>query len=130
MKTVEIETDSPLVAHARCELEAVGEIYDGMVNDAALDIVGLFAAQGHSGGSASITTELVNRLMRYEPLCPLTGEDAEWMDIAETHGQTDLWQNKRCSHVFKDEKRAWDIGLPRPEGQTEWVTITFPYTPQ
>lgn len=74
VKTIEIETDSPLVSFAKSELERVGEVYDGMVNEAAVDIIGLFAAQGHSGGSAKITTDIVNRLMRCAPLTPLTGE--------------------------------------------------------
>lgn len=126
-KTVEIETDSPLVNHARNELARVGEIYDGMVNEAALDLVGLFAAQGHSGGSAQLATEIVGRLMRYEPLSPLTGEDDEWMEI-QPDGKDALWQNRRCSHVFKDKTRAWDINLPRREG-AQWATITFPYSP-
>jgi hypothetical protein len=122
-KTVEVETNSPLVNHARRELAAVGEIYDGMVNEAAIDIVGLFAAQGHSGGSAVLTTEIVGRLMRFEPLSPLTGADDEWMEVG-----TGVWQNTRCSHVFKDSERAWDINLPRPDGEP-FVGIAFPYTP-
>ena len=124
MKTIEIETDSPIVNFAREELGRVGEIYDGMVNDGALDIIGLFATQGHSGGSAQITTDIVNRLMRYEPLSPLTGDDDEWGEV--TPG---CWQNKRCSHVFKENGRAYDIYLP-PQETGEWTTITFPYSPQ
>jgi hypothetical protein len=126
MKTVEIETanESPLVSFAVEELARVGEIYDGMVNEAAVDIVGLFSAQGHSGGSAQITTEIVNRLMRYSPLTPLTGDDDEWMEVG-----TGVFQNKRCSHVFKENGRAHDIELPRAEDATQWTEITFPYQP-
>jgi hypothetical protein len=126
MKTIEIETDSPIVNFAREELSRIGDVYDGMVNEAALDIVGLFATQGHSGGSAQLTTEIAVRLLRYEPLSPLTGADDEWTGVSEScGGQT--WQNKRCSHVFKDETRAWDIDLPRDGDQ--WTTISFPYVP-
>jgi hypothetical protein len=127
MKTVQIETaeNSPLVSFAVSELGRVGEIYDGMVNEAAVDIVGLFSAQGHSGGSAQITTDIVNRLMRYQPLTPLTGEDDEWMEVG-----SGVFQNKRCSHVFKENGRAHDIELPRAEGETQWTAITFPYTPE
>jgi hypothetical protein len=123
MKMIEVETDSPLVSFAQFELARIGDIYDGMVNEAAVDIIGLFAAQGHSGGSAHITTELVGRLMRYEPLTPLTGDDSEWTEVSDG-----LWQSKRCSHVFKDAARAWDIELPR-EGE-QWATISFPYEPK
>lgn len=107
---------------AKTELERVDLEYDGMVAQSVLDIVKLFAGQGHSGGSAIITIGVVERLMRYQPLTPLTGEEAEWTEV--TDGQ---WQNKRCPSVFKDAERAWDIDLPTMSDQ--WQTITFPYMP-
>jgi hypothetical protein len=129
IKLIECKIGSPLYEHAKRELEQVGDIYDGMVNSAALDIVGVFAAQGHSGGSAAITTQLVERLMRYEPLTPLTGEDDEWGEIGS--GQ---FQNKRCSHVFKNADGAFDINtLPNVEGGIGnglWASISFPYNPE
>jgi hypothetical protein len=73
--------------------------YDGMLGTAALDIVKLFASQGHSGMSASIVTDLVGRLMRYEPLTPLTYEPDEWMNVSDMSGSP-MWQNIRKSDVF------------------------------
>jgi hypothetical protein len=125
---IECETDSPLYCHAERELALVGEIYNGMVNKAALEIIGVFAAQGHSGGSAQLTTQLVERLMRYEPLQPLTGENDEWMEITEGE-----FQNKRCSHVFKTSDGAYDINTPMSVkggiGNGLWAPIEFPYNP-
>lgn len=111
-----------LVEFAKEELSRVDLEYDGMVSEAALEIIEVFARQGHSGGSAATTIRVVERLMRFQPLTPLTGDDSEWTEVTE--GQ---WQNKRCPSVFKDSERAWDIDLPRT-GE-EWETITFPYTP-
>lgn len=122
-----------LKQYATSELERVDLEYDGMVKEAVLEIVDVFAGQGHSGGSAAITLGAVERLLRFQPLTPLTGEDDEWMEV-----DTDLWQSKRCPSVFKDKERAWDIDLPREvlfavsgsEGDTErWATVTFPYMP-
>lgn len=113
-----------LLEYAKSELERVDLEYDGMVKEAVLEIVGAFAAQGHSGGSAAITLGVAERLLRFQPLTPLTGDDSEWMEV-----DTGLWQSKRCPSVFKDNERAWDIDLPRNEDQDGWTTITFPYEP-
>jgi hypothetical protein len=128
LRQVDCETDSNLYRHAERELALIGPIYDGMVNKAALDIVGVFAAQGHSGLSAKLTTGLVERLMRFEPLQPLTGEDSEWNDVG--NGEQ---QNNRCSHVFKCADGAYDIDTPsgQPDGigNGGWSKIEFPYIP-
>ena len=93
-----------LVEHATKELTLAGLFdadsdYHGMLGTAALDIVKLFASQGHSGMSASIVTELVGRLMRFEPLTPLTYGPEEWIDQS-VRSDSPLWQNIRKSDVF------------------------------
>lgn len=117
-----------LLEYAKSELERVDLEYDGMIKEAALEIVKVFAEQGHSGGSAAITLAVTEKLLRYQPLTPLTGEDDEWTEIAETDG-VKLFQSKRCPSVFKNAERAWDIDLPRTRLGQEWETITFPYMP-
>jgi hypothetical protein len=75
----------------------------------------------------------------------LTGEDWEWSDVRHNSDGSIHYQNKRCSHVFKDETGAYDIN-----GKVfyEWYTdengekfkshytsrdsrvpVTFPYIP-
>ena len=131
-----------LVAHAKMELEAAGLFdkdsdYNGMLGDAVVELVEVFAGQGHSGFSASIVTGLVNKLFKYEPLGPLTGEDSEWteLDLGADHM---THQNKRCSHVFKEKGgKAYDSQgkvFLEPDGtsftnEDSKVYITFPYTP-
>lgn len=100
-----------LVDYARSELERAGLFdtdsdYDGMLGQAALAIVELFASQGHSGRSAVIVIELVNRLMRFEPLTPLTYEPDEWNEVG-----TGLWQNRRKSTVFSTDGGATHYDL-------------------
>ncbi|MEE9366757.1 MAG: hypothetical protein V3W44_08730 [Dehalococcoidales bacterium] len=127
-----------LINHAKRELEIAGymkggSMYDGMLPDAVLEIIRVFADQGHSGMSASIVTNLVERLMRFEPLTPLQGTDDEWNAV----GDNDL-QNKRCSHVFKRNGEAYDIQgrvFREPNGATytskdSRVPVTFPYVPK
>lgn len=134
--------ESNLVFHARTELKAAGladkdSAYDGMLAGAVMELVKVFAKQGHSGNSAAIVRQLFDKVAAYQPLCPLTGGDEEWTEI----GGPDYmkWQNKRCSHVFKRADGTAYDGEGRifrePNGscytsRDSSVDITFPYTPK
>jgi hypothetical protein len=130
---------SNLESHAEHELRLAGffdkdSMYGGMLGEAVLKMVKLFADEGHSGYSANAAIGLFERVAKFEPLTPLTGEDDEWVEVSE--GQ---WQNKRCGHVFKDaDGRAYDIDgkiFREPDGscftsRDSRVYVTFPYTPK
>lgn len=83
-----------------------GEV-NGMMRKHILHMIKEFSDEGHSGFSANYAINLLSKLLRFEPLSPLTGEDSEWNQIGYDE---ELWfQNKRCSHVFKDKDgRAYD----------------------
>jgi hypothetical protein len=92
-----------------------------------------FAKEGHSGCSASYAALMLEKLFRYEPIKPLTGDDDEWDQLGGGS-----YQNKRCSRVFKDKDgRAYDIEGKLFEdkygctysSRDSIVYITFPYTP-
>ena len=109
---------SELVKHAKRELELAGLFdkdsdYNGMLGNAALEIIEVFARQGHSGYSASVTTSIVEKLMRYEPLTALTYNPDEWNDVSEMSNKP-MWQNKRKSSVFSEDggKTHYDIDEP------------------
>lgn len=111
-----------------------------------LKLLDVFADEGHSGSSAPYAIDLFSKLAKFDPIIPLTGEDWEWTEVSEG-----MFQNKRCSHVFKDadvfDGQAYDI-----DGKIFWewyksqedgemfkshftskeslVPITFPYTPK
>lgn len=107
-----------------------------MVDKNVMDIVTMFAGQGHSGMSASYVLGILERVMRFKPIKPLMGEDDEWKDIGGGEEQ-----NKRCNSVFRhnhDNATAYDIDgkvFSYDGGQTfyscreSWVPVTFPYTP-
>jgi hypothetical protein len=140
--------------HAERELDIIGMTEDSVEMDAAmrnhiLHMIDEFSKEGHSGFSASYAISILSKLMRYEPLTPLTGEDSEWMEIAKEQtgsNQGTLYQNKRASHVFKDDTGAYDINGKvfvewRQDKETgedysssytskdSRVPVTFPYTP-
>ncbi len=129
-----------LLDHARTELALLGpndEMQQAM-NKHLLTMVETFANEGHSGFSASYAISILERLLRYEPLTPLTGADGEWNEVGLAHGGPECWQNKRCSHVFKDDSGAYDSEgriFREPSGSCyqnsrSRVYITFPYTPK
>lgn len=109
-----------------------------------LKLLDVFAEEGHSGTSATYTVEVFRKLALFKPIAPLTGQPDEWLLVGEQNGQQ-LYQNTRCSHVFKEGNDAYDI-----DGRIfyEWrsdedgaqfkscftnrdsrVSVTFPYTP-
>lgn len=130
---------SNLEAFAESELRRAGMFdkdsdYGGMMGDAVLKMIRLFAEEGHSGFSANMAVNLFERLARFEPLTPLTGSDDEWMEVSDG-----CWQNVRCSHVFKDaDGKAYDTQgkvFREPSGSCftsfdSRVYLTFPYIPK
>ena len=71
------------------------------------DILDVFAEQGHSGGSApyysSAISNTIKKVLSFEPLSPITGEDSEWNNVSDREGD-ETYQNKRLSSVFKKGK--------------------------
>ena len=97
----------------------------------------VFSSQGHSGMSAAITADCLGKLLRYEPIGPLTGDDSEWVEVSAR-----VFQNRRCGRVFKQADRfggqAYDIdgivwqdesGLGFTNADSR-VPVVFPYTPK
>ena len=112
-----------------------GEEMNDEMCEHILKIVDVFDEEGHSGFSAEYAIGILQKLLRWEPLSPLTGDDDEW------RGDEDgVYQNKRCSRVFKNEKggQAFDIRgkvFVNPDGaaftsRDSRVYIDFPYVPK
>lgn len=127
---ISLNKDCPSVRHAQYELDAIGE------KDADKDIlaiISLFSMQGHSGFSAGWSNKVISKLLNFEPLCPLTGDDSEWVEVG-----TNVWQNRRAGNVFKEASTgAYQIDgyAIRQFGGSCYTnfqsrkTVNFPYTP-
>lgn len=101
---------SNLHDHAVYELSLLDDGSDEQkeVNKDILEIVDKFASQGHSGFSAYYALSLVDRLLKFLPIKPLTGEDSEWNQL--NYGGKVEYQNKRASNVFKDSNgNVYDV---------------------
>ena len=139
-----------LVSYAKKELDIIGmgensEDMDLLMRNNILEFVEVMSKQGHSGFSGSYIVSCLEKLLRFEPLSPLTGEDSEWNECGDGY-----LQNKRCSRVFKSNDRfdgkPYDIegkvfvehyfndeGEERTSSYTNGdscVLVEFPYTPK
>ncbi len=113
-----------------------GEEMNDMMCEHILKMVDVFTEEGHSGFSARYAINILQKLLQWEPLSPLTGEDDEWGEVDDDG----LYQNKRLSRVFKKGKdgRAYDIDgkvFVEPNGASytsrdSLVYIEFPYVPK
>lgn len=101
-----------LVQHAQRELELAGLFdkdsdYNGMLGKAVMDLVKVFAKQGHSGFSAHQTLLIFLKVSNRENLTPITSDPNDWHDVSEISGFP-LWQSKRNSRLFsKDGGETW-----------------------
>lgn len=127
-----------LLAHADRELPHMGTDPMGLQMAQCLrELVLVFGTQGHSGFSASYARQALDKLLKYEPLAPLTGDQTEWVEVSKG-----LFQNNRCSRIFKDAERfggvAYDIDavvFREPDGgcftgKGSHQVVSFPYTPR
>ncbi len=129
---------SNMVNHARFELKKAGlydkdSDYGGMLGEAVEKLIEAFAEQGHSGFSAGMAISLFEKLARFEPITPLTGEPDEWNEVG-----SGVLQNRRCSRVFKENNESYDIDgkvFREKNGSCftnidSRVLVVFPYIPK
>lgn len=105
---------------------------DAIITPFAKEILALceaFGKSGQSGGSAPYTasaiSQAVKKLMLQEPICDVTGHESEWVDVSEISDGEILWQNSRCSGLFKypDGKLSYVHAIVW-KGEEDWDTFT------
>ena len=98
-----------LISFAKEELERIdynpnpdpnSEDIDDYAVTCILELLETFAKQDHSSFSANYILNIFNKLVKFKPLSPLTGEDDEWIEVYNDENEI-AYQNKRCSSVFK-----------------------------
>lgn len=132
-----------LIEHAKRELALMrgpadqpDEMQDA-IEAHVLKMVETFADEGHSGSSGAYTLSILSKVLAFEPVTPLTGNDDEWVEVGAQNGKP-LYQNNRCGRVFREgDDYAYDIEgkvFRDPDGscftsRDSRVPVTFPYTP-
>jgi hypothetical protein len=121
---------SGLVGHAREELRRLGLIGAGApAADRLLATVAIMWCEnvdryGLAPDRAGAIADMMSRLVRLEPLSPLTGAADEWAEVGPG-----VWQNRRCVRVFRNEQgEAYDIASFA--GTAQVAPLTFPYWPE
>lgn len=101
---------SNLVDHATRELNWAGYAHDSedemdrSIYFSTLMIVEAFSVVGHSGGSAPFHLDMIEKLLRFEPLGPITDSPGEWMEIDEgMMGKPGVAQNTRDGRMFSED---------------------------
>lgn len=113
-----------LVEHARRELTRIGE--DAATIEGIVRVVQAFADCGHSGGSAPFAIAYLEKLLRFEPLSPITDDPAEWKDRSGISGYP-IWQNIRDSRAMSHDggKTYWMVNEAEAEaaGSSDAVPV-------
>lgn len=97
-----------MIEHAKYELNLLLEKCEDeeelrmqkAMNDDILEIIEVFAKQGHSGMSANYAIRIIAKLLKYEPILPLTLKDDEFVEVSNG-----VFQNKRDSRIFKHKDK-------------------------
>ena len=111
-----------IMAQAKFEMELAG--FGDTTKTVMTEILEKFFEEWDSGGAVAWAQPVLMNLIAGKPLSPLTGDDAEWVD----HGDG-VFQNKRCSSVFKDP-RFHDGKLAYDIASGSRAAISFPYMPK
>jgi hypothetical protein len=85
-----------LIEHAKKELALLNN--DAAFNEAMIKAVEAFASYGHSGGSAAYAIPLLNDILQFKNVTPLTNDPKEWLD----HGDF-TWQSTRNPEAFSSD---------------------------
>lgn len=119
---------------AKQELDILAAtVPDAIVTPFAKEILALceaFGNSGQSGGSAPYTasaiSQAVKKLLLQEPLCDVTGHENEWSDVSEMGNGSILYQNSRCSALFKDgiNTKPHYLDAIVWKGVEDWDTFT------
>lgn len=138
--------DSDLYLFAKSELDMIlknrkdddheSYMLQKVINQHILKIVELFCKGQYSGFSAGYVINILEHLLEYMPLSPLSGNDYEWKDVSDLIPNTE--QNKRCSKVFRhnhDNSTAYMINAKYfTDDYISWFTteesvipVTFPF---
>ena len=99
---------SNLVDHAKRELDILASKggHDEELNRIIVECIEKFSEYGHSGGSASWAIPVLNELLQFKNLTPLTDNPDEWMQVGTgglLYRGYDVWQNRRNSEAFSHD---------------------------
>ena len=106
--------------------------YEGDMGKSVMELISLFARQGHSGFSGSMALHLFRRLANFKPLSPIQKPtENEYCERGPG-----VYQHKRLSSLFSNDfgKHWHDIDVKRTMldiiFKKRWHRVKFPYLPK
>lgn len=77
---------------------------DAHFTENLLAMIAIWIQAGHSGGSAPMAVAMIDQILSYKTLTPLTNNPDEWYQHGgpDDYG-TDFWQNKRRGEAFSTD---------------------------
>ena len=119
-----------LIKHAERELKLAGMFdedadYNGKLAPTIMEVVKVFASFGHSGGSAGISIAVLEKLLRFQNLTPLTNNPDEWNDVSEMNGSP-MWQSNRNPSCFSTDNGKTYYSVDDKEQKTITSEQRFP----
>ncbi len=94
-------TDTAILELNKAGLFDKDSDYNGMIGESIKELLLTFQKQGHSGYSAQLTASIFYKLIKGEPLSPLTNDPSEWMEVSPN-----TFQSNRVSNVFIDKGKS------------------------
>lgn len=82
--------------------------------ESALKAYKSLCEDGHSGMSISLTTDILNRLIKGQPLTPIDDNQDDWSEAWKSNDEVKHYQHKRLSSLFKDV---------HPDGSVEYNDV-------
>lgn len=74
---------------------------DKWIQTGTYKLLDIFHKQNHTEESAKLVLEYFKKISSFKPLSPIMCTDDEWNDVSEYYGHETVFQNNRCSAVFK-----------------------------
>lgn len=101
--------DTYLGQHARRELILSGQYEeDPEISECIIKAINAFSTYGHSGGSHYAAMAILERLLDFKNLSPLTDNPDEWIEVGDKLIGEPVWQNARNGEAFSyDEGKTY-----------------------
>jgi hypothetical protein len=96
---------------------------DDDFNETIIKVVEAFASYGHSGGSASVAIPMINDLLQFKNLTPLTDNPLEWNEVGPG-----MWQSSRNSEAFSDDRGKTYTLISETVPESAPIHNSNPYT--
>lgn len=92
-----------MIEHAKNELKQIG-LYEHKIGKSVLQLIETFTKQKNSKKETEKIKLLFNKLVDFQQLSEITGEETEWLEISKN-----TYQNKKLKTLFKQKDKSYFV---------------------